>query len=111
MEAQIEETKMSKYMTTTLEDFAILLYCNSYDVWNHRWKSEASTNSNSSGEVDDMSTLSGATSKASFKYTGDQKGAKNTEVGIVKDWNYTIACWIWWIFSRENLAALLKRIC
>ena len=68
--------KMSEYLTPTLEAFAILMYSNSYEVWNQRWKSQASTSSNSSREGDDMSTLSGASSKASFKYTGDSKGCQ-----------------------------------
>ena len=66
--------KMSSYLTPTLEAFAILMYTNSYEVWNHHCKSMASTSSNSTG--DDMSTLSGASSKVTFKYTGDSKGCR-----------------------------------
>ena len=59
------------------EAFAILLYCNSYEVWNQRSKSgEPSSTSSSTEEVDDMWTLSGVMVKTAFKYTGDFKGCQ-----------------------------------
>jgi hypothetical protein len=70
--------KLSNYITPTLEAFGILVYFNSFDVWNQRWKS--SDNSSSSTEIeDDLSTLSGGTEKCSFKFTGDAKGSKKYE--------------------------------
>ena len=71
--------KLSNYITPTLEAFGILVYYNSFDVWNQRWKSVDSNSSEGSREVDDLSTLSGATGKCSFRFTGDAKGSRKYE--------------------------------
>ena len=64
-------------MTTTLEAFAVLVYCNSYEVWNERCKQgEGSSTSSSARGVDELSTLSGGSIKTAFKYTGDSRGCQ-----------------------------------
>jgi hypothetical protein len=67
---------LSDYVTTTLEAFAVLVYINSFAVWNQRWTTETDSLSE---ETDDVSTLSGATTKHGFKFTGDAKGSRKYE--------------------------------
>jgi hypothetical protein len=69
--------KLSQYVTTTLEAFAVLVYANSFDVWNQRWRVESATSI--SEESDDLSTLSGATNRCAFRFTGDSKGSRRHE--------------------------------
>jgi hypothetical protein len=69
--------KLSQYVTSTLEAFAVLLYTNSFDVWNQRWRVDSAA-SGSDGS-DDLSTLSGATPKCAFRFTGDSKGSRKYE--------------------------------
>jgi hypothetical protein len=72
--------KLSQYVTTTLEAFAVVVYYNSFEVWNQRWRAEVAAASSISGseEIDDVSTLSGET-KCTFRFTGDSKGSRKYE--------------------------------
>lgn len=71
--------KLSQYVTTTLEAFAVVVYCNSFDVWKQRWSVEAAASTHGSTESDDVSTLSGSTPKCAFRFTGDSKGSRKYE--------------------------------
>ena len=70
---------MSNYVTSTLEAFAVLLYYNSFEVWNSRYKSDNSQTSNESVDADDFSAMTGATGKWSFRFTGDCKDSRKYE--------------------------------
>jgi hypothetical protein len=71
--------KLSQYVTKTLEAFAVVVYTNSFDVWNQRWRVESTASTSGSEESDDVSTLSGATPRCAFRFTGDSKGARKYE--------------------------------
>jgi hypothetical protein len=110
--------KLSQYVTTTLEAFAVLVYYNSFDVWNQRWRVDASVSTNNSGENDDISTLSGATHRCAFRFTGESKGSRKYEgwnsagmefynalLGLVETQRGNPGC----TFERRLLAALATK--
>jgi hypothetical protein len=71
---------LSKYVTPTLEAFAVVVYCNAFDVWNQRWKVEPTDGTIRSEDTDDVSTLSGATpTRGVFKFTAESKGSRKYE--------------------------------
>jgi hypothetical protein len=68
---------LSEYVTTTLESFAIVVvYYNSFDVWNQGWSVETSAETGGNEGNDDVSTLT-AEPKYGFRFTGDSKGSRN----------------------------------
>jgi hypothetical protein len=70
---------LSEYVTTTLEAFAIVVYCNAFDVWSQRWNVETSTDTGTEG-TDDVSTLtSTSATKCTFRFTGESKGSRKYE--------------------------------
>jgi hypothetical protein len=69
--------RLSQYVTTTLEAFAVLVYFNSFDVWNQRYRVETAASTSSVSEESDVSTLSGE--RPRFRFTGDSKGSRKYE--------------------------------
>jgi hypothetical protein len=114
---QSRRKKLSEYVTTTLEAFAIVVYYNSFDVWNQRWSVETSTEIAGNDGNDDVSTLTAAT-KCSFRFTGDSKGSRKYEgwnsagvgfynelLGLVEKQRNAPGC----PFERKLLTALISR--
>ena len=75
---QSRKKKLSEYVTTTLEAFAIVVYYNSFEVWNQQWKVETGAETASNEESDDVSTITTAT-RCAFRFTGDSKGSRKYE--------------------------------
>jgi hypothetical protein len=75
--------KLSQYVTATLEAFAVLMYYNSFPVWNQRWTVDTvdtdSTTASTTDESDDLSAISGLTPKQGFRFTAESKGSKKFE--------------------------------
>ncbi len=71
--------KLSQYVTSTLEAFAVVVYYNSFDVWNQRWRVETDASMGGSEATDDVSTLSGSTPRCAFRFTADSKGSRKYE--------------------------------
>jgi hypothetical protein len=72
--------KLSKYVTTALEAFVVLVYHNSFDVWNQCWIVDTSASTNVSEENNHVMILSGANT---FRFTGESKGSRKYKKG----WN------------------------
>jgi hypothetical protein len=75
---QSRRKKLSEYVTTTLEAFAIVVYYNAFDVWNQQWCVEPAADIAGNEGADDISTLTAAT-KCAFRFTGDLKGSRKYE--------------------------------
>jgi hypothetical protein len=75
---QSRRKKLSEYVTTTLEAFAIVVYYNAFDVWTQRWSVEATAATATNTGDDEVSTLTAA-SKCTFRFTGDSKGSRKYE--------------------------------
>jgi hypothetical protein len=76
---QSRKKRLSEYVTTTLEAFAIVVvYYNSFDVWNQGWSVETSAETAGNEGNDDVSTLTAAP-KCAFRFTGDSKGSRKYE--------------------------------
>jgi hypothetical protein len=76
--------KLSQYVTTTLEAFAVLMYYNSFPVWNQRWRTVGTedtdhTMASTSDDSDDVSDISGLTQQKGFRFTAGSKGSKKYE--------------------------------
>jgi hypothetical protein len=78
IEITIKKKKVSEYVTTTLEAFAIVIYYNAFDVWNQQWSVEPKADTAGKAENDDVSTLTAAT-KCSFRFMRDSKGSRKYE--------------------------------
>jgi hypothetical protein len=111
------DTKLSEYVTTTMEAFAIVVYYNSFDVWDQRWSVETSAETAGDEGDDDVSTLTAAT-KCAFRFTGDSKGSRkykgcnsagvgfyNELLSLVEKQRNTPGCQ----FERNLLTALVSR--
>jgi hypothetical protein len=75
--------KLSQYVTAPLEAFAVLMYYNSFPVWNQHWTVDTVdtdiTTASTTDESDDLSAISGLTSKKGFRFTAESKGSKQFE--------------------------------
>ena len=75
--------KLSQYVTATLEAFAVLMYYNSFPVWNQRWTVDTvdtdSTMASTTAASDDLSFISGLTPNQGFRFTAESKGSKKVE--------------------------------
>jgi hypothetical protein len=82
---QSRRKRLSEYVTTTLEAFAIVVYYNSFDVWNQRSSVETSAETASNEGNDDVSTLTAVT-KCTFRFHGGLKRVKKIR-GMEQCWS------------------------
>ncbi len=110
--------KLSQYVASTLEAFAVVVYYNSFDVWNQRWRVETDASMGGSEATDNVSTLSGSTPRCAFRFTADSKGSRKYEgwnvagvefynelLDLVEKQRYRPGC----TFERDLLTALAIR--
>jgi len=65
---------ISEFVEVSLEAFAVIVYVNGYDAWNKEFGQSGTT------EGQSVSTTTGSTSCAGYRFTGDSKRAKKWRI-------------------------------
>ena len=70
-----ESTRVSCYVDSTMEAFALILYENGYDMWRQKFKGGGAEVDEAGSDEDGVSTIT-QESGVTFRYTGKGRGAR-----------------------------------